>query len=91
MRRLILLTPAVLALQGCLFVFIPPGVTGAISDSLTGAQGQNCVAEGTKVADVLTAPPGVTPRHWRVESLSGSTSRCSDPKLPIRAKLVPVE
>lgn len=74
-----------LALQGCWFVFIPGSVTAAVSDKLTGSEGENCVTSTTRVGDRVT---------WKgqtmlVKSLSGTSSRCSDPNLPIRALLAP--
>jgi hypothetical protein len=85
--RVLALVPAVLLLQGCWFVFIPPGVMNAVSDSVTGAQGDNCVASSVKVGELVRSPTDGS--YWRVQSLSGTSNRCTDPALPIRAKLAP--
>jgi hypothetical protein len=62
------------------FFFLP---TGAIADAITGSSGDNCVAESTKVGDKITFKGDV----WIVKSLSGTSSRCSNEKFPIRAEL----
>lgn len=76
----------VLLLQGCFFVWIPGNVVGAVTDTLTGAEGQHCVAETSKVGDLIRLPNGTT---WKVDSLSGTSYRCSQPGMPLRAKLSP--
>jgi hypothetical protein len=79
--------PAVLALQGCWFVFIPGSVIAAAGDALTGAKGQHCIGPNTKVGDLIMLPNG---SKWRVESTSGTSTRCTNPEHPIRAELVPI-
>lgn len=73
-----------LSLQGC-FVFIPGNVVGAVSDGLTGAEGQHCVAAHAKVGDSINLPGG---GRGVVKSLSGTSMRCTQPEMPIRALLV---
>lgn len=89
MRRLrfLMLAPAVLALQGCWFVFIPGSVVSSVSDSITGAEGENCVPSTAKVGDRIRLPDLTM---GSIESLSGTSIRCSDPNLPIRAKIARV-
>lgn len=77
---------SVLLLHGCFFVFIPPGVINAMSDGISGAEGEHCVSSRTKVGDLVRGPDG---GMWKVQSLSGTSSRCSNPTIPIRAKLAP--
>ena len=62
------------------FFFLP---TGAIADAITGASGDNCVGENTKIGDKIAIKGDV----MIVKSISGSSSRCSDPKYPVRAEL----
>jgi hypothetical protein len=83
--RLVVLAPVVL-LQGCFFVWIPGNVVGAVSDTLTGSEGEHCVSRGAQVGDLIKMTYGGT---WKVESLSGTSLRCSQPEFPIRAKLSP--
>jgi hypothetical protein len=66
------------------FFFIPGSVTGKISDALSGAEGDSCVGPNAKVGDVIKSPTGNTAT---VKSLSGTSSRCRNPELPIRALL----
>jgi hypothetical protein len=66
-------------------VFIPGSVTGAVSDAITGSEGDHCVSSSAKVGDKIRLPDG---SYNIVKSLSGTTSRCKDPNRPIRAKLV---
>ncbi len=74
-----------LTLSGCWFIYIPGSVTSAISDSLTGAEGSNCVGPNAKVGDPIRLPGG---GRATVKSLSGASYRCNNPELPIRALLV---
>lgn len=67
------------------FFFIPGGVVNKIGDAFTGAEGDNCVKDTTRVGDVITSPAG---NKATVKSLSGTSSRCQNPALPIRALLV---
>src|SRR5690349_21588412 len=66
------------------FFFLPGSVTSKIGDAITGAEGENCVKAIAKVGDVLTSPSGNTAT---IKTLSGTSSRCRDPNLPIRALL----
>lgn len=85
MRALYVL-PLVLSLQGCFFVFIPGSLIQAAGDSLTGAEGNHCVATTATVGSSIRLADGSL---WRVVSLSGTSSRCQQADLPIRAKLSP--
>jgi hypothetical protein len=67
------------------FFFLPGSVTSKISDAITGSEGDNCVKATAKVGDVLKSPTGNTAT---IKSLSGTSSRCRNPDLPIRALLV---
>ena len=67
------------------FFFLPGSVTGAISDAVTGSEGSNCVGPNAKVGDNIRTPTGV----MTVKSLSGTSSRCTQPEFPIRALLEP--
>ena len=62
------------------FFFLP---TGAMMDAISGSEGANCVSEGVKVGDSVLLN-GVA---MKVKSLSGTSMRCGDEKLPIRALL----
>lgn len=66
------------------FFFLPGSVTSKIGDALTGSEGDSCVAETAKVGDTITSTTGNTAI---VKSLSGTSSRCQAPGLPIRALL----
>jgi len=66
------------------FVWIP---TGKIADALSGAEGENCVSASAKVGDKTTLPNGGA---GEIKSLSGTSSRCTNPELPIRALIVPI-
>jgi len=66
------------------FVWIP---TGKIADALSGAEGENCVSASAKVGDKTTLPNGAA---GEIKSLSGTSSRCTNPALPIRALIVPI-
>jgi len=70
------------------FFFIPGSVTGKIADAFTGAEGENCVGEQTKVGDHIKLPNG---ELALVKSLSGMSSRCNQPERPIRALLSPID
>jgi hypothetical protein len=73
----------VLPLSGC-FVFIPGSVVSGVSDAITGSKGEHCVSRAAKVGDLIRTPDG---RVFRVESLSGTSVRCTDSSLPIRAEM----
>jgi len=64
------------------FFFIPGSVTRGVADSISGAKGNICVKEVTKVGDVL---PSVAGNTMKILSLSGSSTMCTNPALPIRA------
>ena len=68
------------------FFFVIP--TGAISDLVTGAEGKHCVSNETKIGDKLPQPNG---QVFEIKSLSGTSSRCTQPINPIRALMEPVE
>jgi hypothetical protein len=68
------------------FFFIIP--TGKISDLLTGAEGDNCVTNATKIGDKIILAGG---KVGEVKSLSGTSTRCTNQALPIRALIEPVE
>jgi hypothetical protein len=84
LRNFAILAAVALSLQGCL-VFIPGKVVGAISDGMTGAEGESCVSQNAKVGDKIRMPYngiGV------VKSLSGTSIRCTNSEMPIRALVV---
>jgi len=66
------------------FFFIPGSVTRGISDSFTGAKGNICVGENAKAGDTL---PSTTGNIAKVVSVSGTSSMCQNPALPIRAEV----
>ena len=72
-------------LQGCWFVFIPGSVITAVGDKLTGAEGSHCVRAGSDVGNSILVNGSV----HTIQSLSGTSTRCTNPQLPIRALLVP--
>jgi hypothetical protein len=82
---------AALALAGALlfsesaqawwFFFIIPRVGGGAS---TSAKGNICVKEGTQVGQTIHSPSG---NAAKVVSVSGASSICRNPALPIRAEL----
>lgn len=78
-----------LLLSGCWFVYIPGSAISAISDSLTGAEGNHCVSEVAKVGDTISVPTSAGgTRTYSVKSLSGTSGRCTNPQYPIRALLI---
>ena len=79
--RILLLIPLVLSLQGCFWFFI---WTPGMSDLVTGSEGEHCVGTAAKVGSQIRLSDG---RMATVESLSGTSTRCRDEKMPIRAKL----
>lgn len=83
--RLAIVATSAALLSGCWFVFIPGSVVGAVTDSITGAEGQNCVGANVKVGDRIRTPGG---GRATVKSLSGTSIRCTNPEHPIRALLV---
>jgi hypothetical protein len=83
-RSIFALLLTCVSLQGCL-VFIPGSVTGAVSDTLTGSEGSNCVGAQARVGDTIRLPGG---GRGVVKSLSGTSIRCTQPEYPIRALLI---
>lgn len=81
--RTLLIFFVTLPLQGCL-IFIPGSVISGVSDSITGAEGTNCVGASAKVGDTVRLPGN---GRATVKSLSGTSIRCTNPELPIRALL----
>lgn len=82
--RFLIAAASTLLLTGCFFVYIPGSVTSALSDSITGTEGNNCVGAAAKVGDRVRTPGG----GWAtVKTLSGTSMRCADPAMPIRALL----
>lgn len=67
------------------FFFIPPGATRAIGDAITGAKGNVCVKDTYKEGDIITSSN--TGNTAKIISLSGTSSICQNPALPIRAEL----
>lgn len=67
------------------FFFIPPSAGRAIGDAVTGAKGNICVKDTYKEGDTVTSPN--TGDIAKIISLSGTSSICSNPALPIRAEL----
>ena len=67
------------------FFFLPGSVTGKIADAFTGSEGENCVGPNAKVGD----PINLNGTRMTVKSLSGTSSRCNNPEMPIRAMLEP--
>src|SRR5450830_106176 len=70
------------------FFFIPGSVTDKIADAFTGSEGDNCVGPQVKVGDNIKLPSGGIAS---VKSLSGTSSRCTQPEFPIRALLGTVD
>lgn len=66
------------------FFFIPGSVLGRIGDTVSGATGEHCVSAKAKEGDVMTSPAGNTAV---IKKLSGTSSRCANPDLPIRAEM----
>jgi Short C-terminal domain len=63
------------------FFWLP---TGALGGSSTGSGGSNCVGSTVRVGDSVI----YNGQRMKVVSLSGVSSGCSDPSMPIRASLV---
>lgn len=82
--RLLTVVAFVQMLQGCLFLYIPGSMVSSVSDSITGAEGNNCVGASAKIGDRVNVP---NMKPATVKSLSGTSIRCTDPALPIRALL----
>lgn len=70
-------------LTGC-FVFIPGSVVGKVTDAITGAEGEHCVSRQASIGSRITLPTGDV---YEVKTLSGTSTRCTDERYPIRASL----
>jgi hypothetical protein len=71
-------------LTGCFVFFIPGSLVSKVSDGITGDRGAHCVPKYAKAGDKIKTPDG---RIYVVASLSGTSMRCTDPDMPIRAEL----
>jgi hypothetical protein len=60
------------------FFFIPGSVTGRISDSIAGAEGENCVGPSASVGSAIQLPNGTL---MTIKSLSGTSVRCTKPRI----------
>lgn len=80
---LVLVSPAA---NAWFFFWVPGSVTSAVSDAITGDEGENCVAAYVKVGDAIRMPDGSI---GTIKSLSGKSVRCNNPAQPIRALIVP--
>ncbi len=85
LSKLILLFVLTLPVQACFFIYIPGSVISGVSDALTGAEGTHCVGANAKVGDKVRLPGGGV---GTIKSLSGTSVRCTNPDIPIRALLV---
>jgi hypothetical protein len=86
MRTTLLAVALASQLAGCFAVIpipIPGAIAGRIGDAMTGAEGEHCVRVDAAPGDVLTGPAG----RAVVVSVSGLSSRCTDPAKPVRARL----
>lgn len=68
------------------FFLIPGSLVSRISDSVTGSEGDNCVGQQVKVGDSIRLSNGAI---MTVKSQSGTSARCPDSNVPIRALLEP--
>lgn len=84
MRRLALCAILSTSLSGCFFVYIPGSAIRAVSDGITGAEGEHCVPESIKPGDRVKLQDGSIAT---VKSTSGTSTRCKSPDKPIRAKI----
>ena len=82
--KIIVFAFVISSLQGCWFIFIPGSAVGAISDGITGAKGEFCVANSVKVGDKVQKDANTV---LTVKSLSGTSVRCKASDKPIRAEL----
>lgn len=73
-----------LALSGCWFVWLPGSVVSGAADAIQGLQGQHCVATNVKVGDKVKGPDG---SMWTAQKLEGTSARCTNQFMPIRAYL----
>jgi hypothetical protein len=81
MKTTIAALTAAAGLSGCFFFYIPGGAI----EALTGNSGNGCVAETAKAGDLIKFPNG---NIYKVSSLTGHSSRCQDPSLPVLATLI---
>lgn len=70
-------------LSGCFFFYIPGSAISAIGDTLTGSFGNACIKTYANVGDKVKMPNGMA----TITRISGSSSRCQDPSLPMRAEV----
>ena len=86
MRRAAIVLAAATCTQlgGCFFIFIPGSLIQKVSDGITGADGEHCVSRAATVGSTINLPDG---RTGVVKSLSGTSTRCTHPDMPIRAAL----
>jgi hypothetical protein len=85
--KALILTGALVActqLSGCFFVFIPVSLIAKASDAVTGAEGEHCVGRAAVVGSKIRDKDGSI---YTVKSLSGTSVRCTNPDMPIRAAL----
>jgi hypothetical protein len=90
--------PTIFALSACLilayinsaeaffFIFIPGSAIDAIGDAITGATGDHCVKDSAVVGDKVKLSDGSV---HEIQKLSGTSPRCQNSQLPIRALLGP--
>jgi hypothetical protein len=72
-------------LAGCFVFFVPGSVVGKVGDMFTGDKGEHCVSRATKVGDRVKDP--FSDKQYSVVSLSGTSGRCTNSDIPIRAEL----
>lgn len=70
------------------FIYIPTSLLSKVGEAISGAEGDHCVSESTAVGSRVRLANGTT---VQVKSLSGTSSRCTDPSKPIRAMLEPIQ
>ena len=84
LNRVATISLLILPLSGCWFVFIPGSLIQKASDGITGAEGEHCVGRAAKVGDRIKLSDGGL---GVVQSLSGTSVRCTNETMPIRASL----
>lgn len=84
LNRIAVILLLTLQLGGCWFVFIPGSLIQKASDGVTGAEGDHCVGRVAKVGDRIKLSNGTL---GVVQSLSGTSVRCTNETMPIRASL----
>jgi len=80
--RISLILTVTLMLQGCFFIFIPGSVIDATTDAVTGEFGNMCIGTAAVVGSKITLPDG---KLGTVQKISGTSSRCTQTTMPIRA------